>query len=77
MPKTNAARKPVRSFRLSLEGNRQLRELAGEMGRSEGEVIEVAIDRMYREEVRFGRLMKDRGDPEDAYKVGQDKKENE
>jgi hypothetical protein len=47
------------------------------MGRSEGEVIEVALDRMYREEVRFGRLMKDRDDPEHTYKVGQDKKENE
>jgi hypothetical protein len=69
MPKTNAARKPVRSFRLSLEGNRQLRELAGEMGRSEGEVIEVALDRMYREEVRFGRLIHDGNRTEGSYHV--------
>jgi hypothetical protein len=26
------------------------------MGRSESNVIEIAIDRMYREEIRFGRL---------------------
>lgn len=74
MPKTNFANKPVRSFRLSLEGVRQLRELAGEMGRSESDVIEVALDRMYREEIRFGRLIREQSNPDDAYRVD---KENE
>lgn len=74
MPKTNFANKPVRSFRLSLEGVHQLRELAGEMGRSESDVIEVALDRMYREEIRFGRLVREQSNPDDAYHVD---KENE
>ena len=40
------------------------------MGRSEGDVVEVSIDRMYREEVRFGNLMIGEGQkPEDTYKV--------
>jgi len=57
MPKKNSLSKPVHSFRLSLECARQLKDLSGPMGRSNGEVVEVAIDRMYREEIRFGNLM--------------------
>ena len=41
------------------------------MGRSEGDVVEVSIDRMYREEMRFGNLMVNEGqNPEDNYRVG-------
>ena len=74
MPRKNSTVKPVHSFRLSLESFRQLREMAGGMGRSEGDVVEIAIDRMYREEIRFGTLAISEGQkPEDNYKV--DKKE--
>jgi hypothetical protein len=70
MPKKNSSTKPVHSFRLSLECIRQLKELSGAMGRSEGDVVEVAVDRMYREEIRFGNLMIGEGQkPEDNYKV--------
>lgn len=70
MPKKNSSTKPVHSFRLSLECVRQLKELSGTMGRSEGDVVEVAVDRMYREEIRFGDLMIGEGQkPEDNYKV--------
>ena len=54
MPRKNSSTKSVRSFRLSLECVRQLKDLSGNMGRSEGDVVEVSIDRMYREEIRFG-----------------------
>ena len=57
MPKKNSSTKSVHSFRLSLEYVRQLKEHSGDMGRSEGDVVEVAVDRMYREEIRFGNLM--------------------
>ena len=71
MPKKNSSTKPVHSFRLSLECVRQLKELSGDMGRSEGDVVEVAVDRMYREEIRFGSLMIGEGQkPEGNYKVG-------
>jgi hypothetical protein len=70
MPRKNAMTKPVRSFRISAEGVRQLRELSESMGRSESEVIEVAVDRMYREEIRFGNLMiGESQQSEDNYKV--------
>ena len=70
MPRKNSTVKPVHSFRLSLESFRQLREMAGEMGRSEGDMVEIAIDRMYREEVRFGTLAISEGQkPEDNYMV--------
>jgi hypothetical protein len=70
MPKKNSPTKPVRSFRLSLECIRQLKELSGGMGRSEGDVVEVAVDRIYREEIRFGNLMiGEAKTPEDHYKV--------
>jgi hypothetical protein len=40
------------------------------MGRSESEVIEVAVDRMYREEIRFGNLsIGEKSRPEDNYRV--------
>jgi hypothetical protein len=40
------------------------------MGRSGGDVVEIAIDRMYREEIRFGDLMIGEGNkPEDNYKT--------
>ena len=48
--------KPVHSLRLSAEGLRQLRDLSLLMQRSESNVVEIAIDRMYREEIRFGCL---------------------
>lgn len=71
MPRKNSSTKPVRSFRLSYECVRQLKELAGTMGRSEGDVVEISIDRMYREEMRFGNLMiGEVGKPEDNYKAG-------
>jgi hypothetical protein len=70
MPKKNSSTKPVHSFRLSLECIRQLKELSGTMGRSEGDVVEVAVDRMYREEIRFGNLMIGEGhNPDENYKV--------
>jgi hypothetical protein len=70
MPKKNSSIKGVRSFRLSLECVRQLKDLSGNMGRSEGDVVEVSIDRMYREEIRFGTLMIGEGPkPENNYKV--------
>ena len=71
MPRKNSPTKPVRSFRLSYECVRQLKDLAGTMGRSEGDVVEVSIDRMYREELRFGNLMISEGEkPENNYKTG-------
>ena len=69
MPKTNSANKPVRSFRLSHEGVRQLRSLATTMGRSESDVIEVALDRMYREEIRFNRMLREGDQAENQYHV--------
>ena len=70
MPKKNSPTKPVRSFRLSYECVRQLKDLAGTMGRSEGDVVEVSIDRMYREELRFGNLIVAEGNnSEDNYVV--------
>jgi hypothetical protein len=70
MPKKNSSTKAVRSFRLSLECVRQLKDLSGNMGRSEGDVVEVSIDRMYREEIRFGTLLIGEGQkPEHNYKV--------
>jgi predicted DNA-binding protein len=71
MPKKNSSTKAVRSFRLSLECVRQLKDLSGNMGRSEGDIVEVSIDRMYREEMRFGNLMiGECQKPEDNDKVG-------
>ena len=56
MTKIQRSRKPVSSYRISAEGTRQLKVLALSMGRSESNVIEIAIDRVYREEIRFGSL---------------------
>jgi predicted DNA-binding protein len=71
MPKKNSSTKAVRSFRLSLECVRQLKDLSGNMGRSEGDVVEVSIDRMYREEIRFGDLTVSEGQKtEGNYRVG-------
>ena len=69
MPKTNSDNKPVRSFRLSREGVRQLRSMATTMGRSESDVIEVALDRMYREEIRFNRVLREGDQAENQYHV--------
>ena len=69
MPKTNSAKKPVRSFRLSHEGIQQLTSMATLMGRSESDVIEVALDRMYREEIRFNRVLREGNRVEDQYHV--------
>lgn len=70
MPRKNSSTKPVHSFRLSLDCIRQLKDLSGVMGRSEGDVVEVAVDRMYREEIRFGNLTISEGQkPEDNYKI--------
>jgi hypothetical protein len=69
MPKTNSGTKPVRSFRLSAEGVNQLKSMATVMGRSESDVLEVALDRMYREEIRYNRVLRD-GDPiKDQYMI--------
>jgi hypothetical protein len=75
MPKTNSAGKPVKSFRLSIEGVSQLRDMAYSMGRSESDVLEIALDRMYREEVRFNRAVREKMDPQDRYKVDPSGKE--
>ena len=48
------ATKSIHSIRLSPEGLGQLKDLSHRMGRSESSVVEIALDRMYREEVRFG-----------------------
>ena len=56
MTKVQRSRKPVSSYRISAEGTRQLKVLAQSMGRSESNMIEIAIDRMYREEIRFSSL---------------------
>jgi hypothetical protein len=77
MPKTNSASKPVRSFRLSLEGVHQLRSMATTMGRSESDVIEVALDRMYREEIRYKRVIQERAGPEDQYRIDQGVEEDD
>ena len=69
MPKTNSVNKPVRSFRLSYEGVRQLRSMATTMGRSESDVIEVALDRMYREEIRFNRTLREGDQTGNQYHV--------
>jgi predicted DNA-binding protein len=70
MPRKNASVKPVHSFRLSYESLRQIKELSTSMGRSEGDVVEIAIDRVYREEIRFGNLAVGEGPkPEDNYKA--------
>ena len=69
MPKTNSASKPVRSFRISPEGVSQLRAMASVMGRSESDVIEVALDRMYREEIRYNRVLREGTRSEDLYQI--------
>ena len=69
MPKTNSASKPVRSFRISPEGVSQLRTMANVMGRSESDVIEVALDRMYREEIRYNRVLREDARPKDQYQT--------
>lgn len=75
MPRKNSSAKPVRSFRISTEGVRQLKDLSSSMGRSESDVVEIAVDRMYREEIRFGNLViAEIYNPENEYKV---KKENQ
>jgi len=56
-------RKPVHSFRLSAEGLRQLQELSGQMQRSESNVVEIALDRMYREELRYNALVIKEAEP--------------
>ena len=73
MPIKNSSTKAVRSFRLSIECVRQLKDLSSNMGRSEGDVVEVSIDRMYREEIRFRNLMiSESQKPEDNYRVGKE-----
>jgi len=52
-----------------------LKEMTGEMGRSESDVVEIALDRMYREEIRFGRLVHDRDKLDDSYTVEGNKEE--
>jgi len=52
---------------MSREGTNQLYELAHQMGRSESNVLEIALDRMYREEIRFNRSLREVSDPESNY----------
>lgn len=73
MPKTNSPSKPVRSFRISSEGVSQLKAMANVMGRSESDVLEIALDRMYREEIRYSQVLRERGRPEDQYRLDQGK----
>jgi hypothetical protein len=65
--------KPVHSLRLSREGVRQLKDLSQRLGRSESTVVEIALDRMYREEVRFGRLISH--EPEGFYSIAKPKED--
>ena len=69
MPKTNSTGKPVHSFRISGEGMSQLLAMAAVMGRSEADVVEIALDRMYREEIRYNRALRDRKTSENQYRV--------
>jgi len=70
MPRKNSSAKPVRSLRISSEGYRQLRELSSAMGRSESDVVEIAVDRIYREEIRFGNLaIAEKSNPENEFMV--------
>ena len=39
------------------------------VGRSESDVIEVALDRMYREEIRYNRVLRESTQPEDQYQI--------
>lgn len=74
MPKTNVPVKSIHSFRLSRECVRQLKTMAMQMGRSESDVVEVALDRMYREETRYNRGLREAaGD----YLVEREEKQNE
>jgi hypothetical protein len=73
MPKTKSSNKAVRSFRLSGETLGQLEELAILMGRSEGNIVEIAVDRMYREEARFHRVL----DPNADYRITETKDNQE
>ena len=76
MPRKNSSAKPVRSFRISSEGVRQLRELSSAMGRSESDVVEIAVDRMYREEIRYANLtIAEQTPPENEYKVKKESQE--
>ena len=77
MPKINTVGKPVRSFRLSQECGDQLQLMARTMGRSESTIIEVALDRMFREELRFNHAIKERAGLEDQYRVDRGGSENE
>jgi hypothetical protein len=43
--------------------------MASVMGRSESDVIEVALDRMYREEIRFNQILREGSRPEDQYQI--------
>jgi len=43
--------------------------MASVMGRSESDVIEVALDRMYREEIRYNRVLREGTRPEDQYQI--------
>ncbi len=72
MPKTNTTGKPVHSFRISLEGISQLQRMAQVMGRSQAVVVEIALDRMYREEIRYHRVLLDGNPSENQYRVDQD-----
>ena len=76
MPKTNSLAKPVKSFRLSMEGIDQLRTMAYSMGRSESDVLEIALDRMYREELRFNRAIREQIDPQQRYTTNPNETEN-
>ena len=66
---------PVHSFRLSRECIRLLKELAQDMGRSEGNVIEISLDLMYREEIRFGRRIGEGENADANYQAGNENEE--
>ena len=43
---------------------------ASSQHRSESDVLEVALDRMYREEIRFNQFLREGSRPEDQYQIG-------
>lgn len=77
MPKTHTGSKAVKSFRLSEEGIQQLRSMADIMGRSESDVLEVALDRMYREEIRYNRVLREKATGSGLYTTSMNEERHE
>jgi len=54
---------------LSLEGITQLKNSGNHHGRSESDILEVALDRMYREEFVFNQMVREGNQEKDQYNV--------